>query len=314
MKNEAWIDKNGKSAVSYEDFKSGVKTFDLFDKVDNVKSSWKWAGCVREREGNSYELTDATPNTGTSASLFAPYFAPDEPDSNHDDGDSYDNSYIDDADCGESRSSRRTPDKCQRYTGKYDDAEEDDDDAAGPNWNCPPRAITPLTDVQGQVVSAIETLKPNGNTVIPAGLLWGWRVLSPSEPFTEGKPYDAEKWVKAIVLLTDGENFVDGGNGNHNGSSYNAFGYAQEGHLGSTSGSNAESTLNTKLGTVCSGVKAQNILIFTIGFQITDTTTQNLLKNCATKPDMYYNSPSNSQLSSIFQDIAQGLGELRIAQ
>jgi hypothetical protein len=29
---------------------------------------------------------------------------------------------------------------------------------------------------------------------------------------------------------------------------------------------------------------------------------------------MYYNSPSNDQLASIFQDSAQGLGELRIAQ
>jgi hypothetical protein len=29
---------------------------------------------------------------------------------------------------------------------------------------------------------------------------------------------------------------------------------------------------------------------------------------------MYYNSPSNDQLTAIFQEIAQGLSELRIAQ
>jgi hypothetical protein len=29
---------------------------------------------------------------------------------------------------------------------------------------------------------------------------------------------------------------------------------------------------------------------------------------------MFYDSPSNEQLAGIFQDIAQGLGELRIAQ
>jgi hypothetical protein len=29
---------------------------------------------------------------------------------------------------------------------------------------------------------------------------------------------------------------------------------------------------------------------------------------------MYYNSPTNDQLAAIFQDIAQGLSELRIAQ
>ncbi len=79
-------------------------------------------------------------------------------------------------------------------------------------------------------------------------------------------------------------------------------------------GSNAEATLNSKLTTVCNAVKAKDILVYTIGFQITNTTTQNLLKNCATKPDMYYNSPTNAQLAGIFQDIAQGLSELRIAR
>lgn len=150
--------------------------------------------------------------------------------------------------------------------------------------------------------------------MIPAGLLWGWRVLSSNSPYTEGRPYDDEKWVKAIVLLTDGENFVDGGNGNHNGTSYSAFGYASQGHLGNKNGNSTTSALNDKLATVCSNVKAKGIRLYTIGFQINDSTTHNLLRNCATKTDMYYNSPSNDQLAGIFQDIAQGLSELRIAQ
>jgi hypothetical protein len=191
-------------------------------------------------------------------------------------------------------------------------------DGEGPDYNCPPRAITPLTNNQGQVISAIEELQPKGNTVIPAGLLWGWRVLSPTEPYADGKPYDDEKWVKAIVMLTDGENMVNGGGNGHNESAYNAFGYAaccgNSGHLGNKNGSEAEETLNSKLATVCSAVKAKGIRLYTIGFKINDSTTQNLLKSCATKPDMYYNSPSNDQLAAIFQDIAQGLGELRIAQ
>lgn len=61
------------------------------------------------------------------------------------------------------------------------------------------------------MTSAINALVADGNTVIPAGLLWGWRVLSPTVPFTQGAPYDDEKWIKALVLLTDGENMVSGG-------------------------------------------------------------------------------------------------------
>jgi hypothetical protein len=83
--------------------------------------------------------------------------------------------------------------------------------------------VRPLTNNQGQVISAIEQLQPKGNTVIPAGELWGWRVLSPGEPHSEGSAYDDEKWVKAVVLVTDGENYVSGRNGNHNGSSYNVW-------------------------------------------------------------------------------------------
>jgi hypothetical protein len=164
------------------------------------------------------------------------------------------------------------------------------------------------------VTSAIEELQPDGSTVIPAGLLWGWRVLSPGEPFTEGAAYDEEKRVKAIVLLTDGENDIAGGSNGWNHSLYNAFGYAENGHLGSTSGYNAEATLNAKTAQVCTAIKAKDIRIYTIGFQVSDSTTQNLLKNCATEPDMYYNSPSNSQLAVIFKDIAQGLSDLRIAR
>ena len=307
-KSKSWIDKNAQSKVAQEDFGSGVKAFDLYD---DIKKGWSWAGCVRERSGSAYELTDATPGTGDS--LFAPYLAPDEPDEDYADDDDYDNSYIEDDQCGQSKKKKRTPAACQKYTGKYNGFKKDDSKAAGPNWNCPPAAITALSNSKSTVTSAISALEPNGFTVIPAGLLWGWRVLSPGEPFAEGKPYDENERVKAIVLLTDGTNEVGSPNYNQNGSAYNAFGFAAKGHLGVTNGSGAYKELNSKAATVCSNIKAKGILIYTIGFRVTDTTTQNLLKNCATKPDMYYNSPSNNQLAAIFNDIALGLSELRIA-
>ncbi len=83
-------------------------------------------------------------------------------------------------------------------------------------------------------------LTPNGNTVIPAGLLWGWRVVSPGAPFTARGAYNDEKLVKAIVLLTDGENNVNRRANFHDKSSYGAFGFAKNGHLGNVNGSNAE--------------------------------------------------------------------------
>ena len=317
-RDAAWLDTNAKSAVASEDFQGSANAFDLFRKLKAVRSSWDWQGCVRERAGAEYELTDAVPTTGVPDSLFAPYFASDEPDTDdyyHNRGYSYTNSYIEDGDCGESRSWDRGPEVCQKYTGKYSSPKRTYDYYAdGPNQNCPPRPITALSNSKSTVTNAIDALEPDGSTVIPAGLLWGWRVLSPEAPFTEGKAYDEKERVKAIVLLTDGQNDIDAPRNNHNRSYYNAFGFAASGHLGSTNGYYAESELNSKTATVCNNIKAKGILIYTIGFRINDSTTQNLLKNCASKPDMYYNSPSNSQLAEIFSDIAQGLSELRIAQ
>ena len=312
-KDADWIDKNGKSGIATEDYDStSVKSFDLYKNLAGYKSYWSWDGCVRERDGDDYELTDAAPSTGTAQSLFAPYLAPDEADGDHDEGDDYSNSYIEDGDCGTNSSSKRKAIKCQKYTGKYSNPKKDES-VSGPNWNCPPQSVTALTNNKSTVKTAIGALQANGNTVIPAGLLWGWRVLSPTAPFTEGKAYDEEERIKAIVLLTDGENSVSGGGNGKNNSVYNAFGYARNGHLGKTNGSNAEETLDSKTLAVCSNIKAKGILIYTIGFQV-NSSTQALLKSCATKDDMFFNSPTNDQLASIFQDIAQGLGDLRIAQ
>ncbi|MEX1060919.1 MAG: TadE/TadG family type IV pilus assembly protein [Methyloceanibacter sp.] len=316
--DHGWLDDAtypNNSAIAKEDFafSNGQSVKKLYDQITNRD----WRGCVRER-GGSYELTDDPPGS-SAASKWVRYFAPDEPDTSS----SYCNNYANDKTTG-------SADKRQKYTPKYNNLTVQGGNACegpkGPEFNCPPRPITPLTNNQGQVISAIEELQANGYTVIPAGLLWGWRAISPGEPFTEGKPYDDEKWVNAIVLLTDGENEVRGGsNGSNNNSIYNAFGYAKNGHLGSTSGSNAEATLDSKTLAVCSAIKKvsgsaggeEEIRLYTIGFQVT-TASQNLLKSCASTDEqgskLFYNSPTNEQLAGIFQDIAQGLGELRIAQ
>ncbi len=32
-----------------------------------------------------------------------------------------------------------------------------------------------------------------GSTVLPEGLMWGWRVMSPNQPFPEGAAYTDKK-------------------------------------------------------------------------------------------------------------------------
>ncbi|MGN6468585.1 MAG: TadE/TadG family type IV pilus assembly protein, partial [Rhizobiaceae bacterium] len=73
--------------------------------------------------------------------------------------------------------------------------------------------ITPLTDDQNRIQNAIAgmtTSSPgySANTYIPAGMIWGVNMLSPTAPLTEGAPYDPKNLSprKVIVLMTDGLN------------------------------------------------------------------------------------------------------------
>jgi Flp pilus assembly protein TadG len=337
-----WFDLNGYSAankaadpVAFEDLdqntsNGGINTIKLYSGNSYSSSATSlanrsWAGCVRERSSNSaYELTDAPPSSSVPASRWVPYFAPDEPDTSS----SFLNDYLCDdpskANCKGSNYKSTTcldgstsdDGKRQCYTTKYKGASVSST-STGPDFNCPATAITAMTNVASTINSAIDALQAKGSTVIPAGLLWGWRVISPGAPFTEGVDYSNEKYMKAIVLLTDGENDVGGTSNGFDESLYNAFGYAKNGHLGSTNGSNAESTLDNMTLTVCSAIKNLGIRLYTIGLGVTSA-SRTLLTNCASTDEqgnkLYYNSPTSQQLAAIFQDIAQGLSELRIAQ
>ncbi len=103
--------------------------------------------------------------------------------------------------------------------------------AFGPNSTCTTLPITPLTTDKQDAIDAIDALTARGSTNIQQGLTWGWRTLSPGEPFTEGRPKDTENNLKFIVALTDGNNFYQAdfnGWDTPNRSGYGAWGYARE--------------------------------------------------------------------------------------
>lgn len=296
--NSGWIDVSAQSSIADEDFQSGTNVLDLYNQIQNRS----WNGCVRARPA-PYDTQD-TP-AGGGDTLWPPYFAPDEPDFS-----SYSNIYA--SDSGYS-GSYFDVDARQRYTGKYHNLAISGA-SDGPDFNCRTASVTPLTNVRATIATAIDQMVATGNTVIPAGLAWGWRLISPEEPFSEGVAYDDEDTIKAIVLLTDGQNMVSGGIGTHNRSQYSAYGFASSGHLGATNGSEAEDVLDDKTEALCANIKAQDIRLYTITFKVSSSSTRNLMRDCATDPEMYYNSPSNEELNSIFQDIAKGLADLRLSK
>lgn len=228
-----------------------------------------------------------------------------------------------------------------------------ENDGTGPNLGCGP-AITPLVASKTTVLAAIDEMLPwhRGGTMANLGLAWGWRVLSPSwrgmwgGDTPEGLPLDYNEpgMNKVVILLTDGVNQwydwpgtrwtvsgedhysgLPGSNqypGSHDddfedewpGADYTAYGRLSEGRLGTTSGSGATSEINDRMLELCTAMKAQDVIMYTITFQVTNSATQNLYRSCATDDDHYFNSPSNSQLESAFEQIADELSNLRIAE
>lgn len=259
-----------------------------------------WRGCVRART-EPYDTQDDPPSASVAGTLFTPYFAPDEPSG-------YPNDYI------------RWPipgaDDQTNFL-KYLASPLIFGD--GPNSGCGQAKVQPLTNDKTVISNAITAMQANGSTVIPEGLGWGWRVISPGEPFTDGVPYDDQDTIKAIILLTDGENNVSPNN-SANGSIFSAFGYANQtpDHLPG----NTNQALDNKTSTLCTNIKAdkdgdnsdQDILLYTIVFNVNSGNIQALMRNCATDQAKYFNSPSVADIEGTFQNIAVGLNELRVTQ
>ena len=176
-------------------------------------------------------------------------------------------------------------------------------------------------------------------TFIPVGLVWGWHVLSSTEPFTQGiapSDDDYDKTVKAIVLLSDGENSItstatnqQGSNPNHNvwyfsGYNYTALQVSSAYRLGSSSVSTATANMDKKLYAVTSGVesglcknvKDAGIRLYTITFGSISEDTKTLMRNCASKDDgtpLFYDAPSTTDLEEVFQEIGEDLSEIHLA-
>jgi Flp pilus assembly protein TadG len=229
----------------------------------------------------------------------------------------------------------------------------DQNDGTGPNLGCGP-PITPLIASKSAVLAAIDEMLPwhRGGTMANLGLAWGRRVLSPvwqgkwggDTPKDLPLDYGEPDMTKAVILLTDGENqwydwpgrtwTVDGqthysGLPGSNvypdsydddfaatwpGADYTAYGRLGEGRLGTTSGGAATTEINERMLELCSAMKDEGIIVYTITFQLNSATTKQLYRDCATDEQHYFNSPSNSDLRQTFVAIADELSNLRIAE
>ena len=321
----------------------------LFDKLHAKNSNVKWEGCV-EMRASPYDILDTTPTPATPDTLYVPFFWPDEPDSNNDGGFGFQNNYLNDKGTfttGSRWYPQEDPAGAQKSFTKYYPSNNPSNiqfqigapDTSfpfenGPNYGCP-RPIVPLTNSKPTVLASINNLVayPAMGTYIPAGLVWGWHVLSPNEPFTEGVGPTSQYYsrtLKALVLLTDGENSVTASN-NPNNSIFSAYNYVNTRdaggnyHLNSNNATTAEANLNAKTAALCTNVKTNgttnttkdDIRVYTITFGSIPSSAETLMRNCASVVDgetLYYQAPDNAELQNIFAKIALGLSDIHLSK
>ncbi|MAU61603.1 TadE/TadG family type IV pilus assembly protein [Parvibaculum sp.] len=155
----------------------------------------------------------------------------------------------------------------------------------GASGNCNIPEILALTDDWDDLRDKIDELDPNGNTNTTIGLAWGWNMLTQSHPLSLATA-PADDLDKVIVFLTDGDN------------TENRWTYSGN-------------SIDARTEAVCTNIKATGIKIYTIR---TINGNATLLRNCATKPEMYFDVTQTSQLTEVFTSIAMALSNLRISQ
>jgi len=228
-------------------------------------------------------------------------------------------------------------------------------EGTGPNLGCGPAItplVASKSTIQAAIDAMAPWHR--GGTMANLGLVWGWRVLSPrwrglwdgDLPDELPLAYAEQNMEKVVILLTDGNNewydypgitFEWGGSGQDHytglpgantyptsptnfqttwpGADYTAYGRLSEGRLGTTNNGTARATINTRMLGLCTAMKAQGIIIYTLTFGPSPSTaTKDLYTACATEPDMYMHAATASTLQQNFVTIADELSALRIAE
>jgi Flp pilus assembly protein TadG len=356
-----WMDGRAQGTpFDYDIFTTAsAKQTDRIDRFQMLKQMGQtWDGCVENRSA-PYDVTDdppiataaTLPSVGTSlstaqaASMFAPYFWPDEPDLTSGSASFYTknsygkslNDYLVDGYAANLAAGTlfTTP---QGRSAKYSVAPKSGTNLAGskygPNAGCTMQQMLPLDTNFAAMKTTISGLVAGGETNIPIGLAWGWHSISHNAPLGgAGGVHDPVAYgtafvTKIVVLMTDGDNTMDTTSNSPNNSTYHGYGLVWQNKLGiggtgstATIQANAKATSNAtrtaalaaRMTLLCSNMKAKGIVIYTVGVGVS-AASKSLLQACATTTDQYYDvTSSGSNMSAAFSAIAGSIQNLRIS-
>lgn len=307
-----WIDQKGVSSINSINHPKKSNRLALFATLKDpyTRQPLKWEGCVEARP-HPLDIKDTTPNQNEPDSYFVPFFHPDKREKSN--GTKYDwnnnVSYLprEDFAWNQTYAEREAfgyyfkQTITRPYYGTY----------YSPNYWCDMPRIMPLTHDTDAIKRHISTMRANGATNIHMGTIWGLRLLSPQAPYTQGRGYDDKENIKALIIMTDGNN-------TYYNNYYHAYGWYKDGRISGSSSIVAE--MNKRTTEACQAAKdaiadnSRKIKIFTIYFGSPSISTANMLKSCASKDEWYKSVNDATELTTVFQNIASELSKLRLAE
>lgn len=338
-RNQKGVDIHGMSPLSWDNFdddanpSTGHNTANPSDRLNRLAvyasiPNEEWKGCVEARphntalpESDRLDVNDTEPVYGLDPSgkygygetLFVPVFEPDMPDPYYGRRGGYLYDYR--GGCPWVNNERARQERDCKYNGQrvnYAGGLNGD----GPNAGCGDAEVLPLTNRMSDVTSSINAMVADGGTNIHMGAVWGWRVLSPTAPFTEGVPYGGGA-SKVMILMTDGQNYSSQW-GSFNGAYYySAYGWPYNKRLGDVGWSNSamQNEMDRRTVMACNNAKDAGIAIYTIGLSI-DANSDNgrMLSDCSSGSAYDFFPANASDLESTFRAIADQLQDLRLSQ
>jgi Flp pilus assembly protein TadG len=207
----------------------------------------------------------------------------------------------------------------QYYTSPLDTVHQ------GPNFMCPP-PIVPLTNNETSILNTINGISViQGDWLPDQGLEWAWNTLSPrwqglwgGVTNTNGLPlkYNTPGWNKAIVWVegyanASITNIID----NH---IRGAYGYLQDGTLGTTDQNTAFNTIYNRTTQVCNSIKANNVYVYLLGYSANNSESglPGFMQGCATATNYaFWFGPGNwTAFNTALNAIADSLVNLRVSK
>lgn len=296
----SWIDIDGRSpthGILFDESKGQVKHHDMFAKLN-----LSWNGCVEMRPV-PYDISDEPPTSANPSTQFVPFFSP----AINPYGNYFKNGYVNLGGIGVVRDPKRysldnlAKIKDPNRQGDYD-----------PVSNCPLNSIVPLTSDYSAIRYAINGLVYDGGTNIPSGMSWGWHVLSPGEPFTEGASYSDKHSRKIMILVSDGKNdmIVE----------TNGYGMFYDGRLGQSKKTWNEMTplVNARMDKLCQNIKDAGVTIYVVSYALPTNAETELHKQrmdkCASSPESHFDAATPDALRSSLARIVQLETPVRLAE